>query len=62
MEMVLIVGNSWILSRLKEPSTWKGVAVLVGVMGWNLDPELLPQIGVTVAAVIGLIEVIRKEP
>ena len=69
MELLVYLGNkvlktyilSWLAKRLVEPSTWKGLTVLVGILGWNLNPELLTQIGVVVASVIGLIEVIRKE-
>ena len=61
MELLVILGSKHIGARLKEPSTWKGLALLAGILGWNVDPELLPQIGAVVVAVIGLIEVIRKE-
>lgn len=52
---------TYILDRLKEPSTWRGIAVLVGTLGMHLSPDLIPAIGAAVAAVIGAIEVIRKE-
>ena len=50
-----------ILDRLKEPSTYRGLAVLAGTAGIILSPELAAAIGATVAAIIGLIEVIRSE-
>ena len=52
---------TYILDRLKEPSTWRGMAVLVGAFGMHLSPDLIPAIGTAVAGVIGVIEVIRKE-
>jgi hypothetical protein len=50
-----------ILSKLKEPSTIRGVAILLGLAGINLDPEAVNAITAGVIAVIGLIEVFRKE-
>ena len=50
-----------ILDRLKEPSTYRGLAVIAGTAGIILSPELATAIGAAVAAVIGLIEVVRSE-
>ena len=32
---------SWIASRLKEPSTWAGIAAGLAALGVNLDPGLV---------------------
>jgi len=50
-----------ILNKLKEPSTYRGLTILTGLVGINLAPELTVAIGTAVAAIIGLIEVVRKE-
>lgn len=50
-----------ILNKLKEPSTLKGLAMLAGLVGYQIAPELLNTIIAAVGAVIALIEVIRKE-
>ena len=50
-----------ILSRLKEASTYRGLAVLAGAAGVAISPSLTVAIGTAVAAVLGLIEVIRSE-
>jgi len=50
-----------LLSRLKEPSTIRGLCILLGLAGINLDPEAVNAITAGVIAVIGLIEVFRKE-
>jgi hypothetical protein len=50
-----------ILARLKEPSTFRGLAILSGLAGIAIDPNQVNAIGAAVAAVIGLIEVFRKE-
>jgi hypothetical protein len=47
--------------KLKEPSTYRGLAILGGIAGISLDPSAWEAIGTAVAAVIGLIEVFRKE-
>jgi hypothetical protein len=52
---------NYILDRLKEPSTWRGLTVLVGAFGMQMSPDLIPAIGTAAAGVIGLIEVLRKE-
>jgi hypothetical protein len=52
---------NYILDRLKEPSTWRGLTVLAGAFGMHLSPDLIPAIGTAVAGVIGFIEVLRKE-
>lgn len=51
----------WILERLKEPSTWSGLAGLLGAIGVAVSPDLIVQIGTIVVAVVGAIEIIRKE-
>ena len=51
----------WILERLKEPSTWRGLATLLGSIGIAANPDLIIQIGVAVASAIAAIEIFRKE-
>jgi len=50
-----------ILSKLKEPSTIRGLAILLGLAGINLEPEAVNAITAATVAVLGLIEVFRKE-
>lgn len=50
-----------LLSKLKEPSTFRGLAILAGVLGVSLEPSKWDAIGAAVAAIIGVIEVFRKE-
>lgn len=52
---------TYILERFKEPSTWRGIAILAGALGMQVSPDLIPAIGTVVAAALGGIEVIRKE-
>jgi hypothetical protein len=49
------------LGKLKEKSTWAGIATLVAAAGWKLDPEQWSAIAATVIAAIGLFEVFRRE-
>ena len=49
------------LSHLKQPSTFRGLAILAGLGGIAVDPAQVNAIAAAVAAVIGLIEVFRKE-
>jgi hypothetical protein len=50
-----------IINRLKEPSTYRGLSILMGLIGVYLSPEQTNAISAAVAAAIGLIEVFRKE-
>lgn len=50
-----------ILAQLKQPSTWRGAAILAGVAGVAIAPAQVDAIGAAIAAVIGLIEVFRNE-
>ena len=51
----------WILDRLKEKSTWRGLASLVGLFGIVVAPDQLELIGAGIVAIIGIIEMGRKE-
>ena len=50
-----------IIARLKEPSTFRGLAILAGLAGVTIDPAQVNAIAAAVAAVLGLIEVFRRE-
>ena len=50
-----------LLSKLKEPSTIRGIAIIVAVAGISLEPSKWDAIGSALAAIIGLIEIFRKE-
>jgi len=50
-----------LLAKLKEPSTIRGLAIIGGVAGLSMEPAKWDAIGAAVAAVIGLIEIFRKE-
>lgn len=52
---------NWIINRLKEPSSWRGLIVLAGILGYSMSPELQEQIIVAGTALLGLVEVLRKE-
>jgi hypothetical protein len=49
------------LSKLKERSTWAGLAALGAAAGWKLDPEQWSAIAAVVIGVVGLYEVFRKD-
>ena len=52
---------NWILSRFKEPSSWRGLVIVAGIFGCHISPELQDQIIALGTCAIGLIEVVRKE-
>ena len=51
----------FLIDRLKEPSTFRGLAVVLGIVGVQLSPEQTNAITGAVAALIGLIEIFRVE-
>ncbi len=51
----------YILERLKEPSTWRGLFALLTAIGLKLHPEMQEAILTTGLALIGMINVVRKE-
>lgn len=51
----------WITERSKEPSTYKGLAAIFGVVGYQLEPEAFEIIIAVVLAVIGAIDFFQNE-
>jgi hypothetical protein len=51
----------WILTRLAEPSTWRGVILLATSFGITVSPDMINAIVAIGLALVGLINVIRKE-
>jgi len=50
-----------LFSKLKEPSTIRGVAIIGSLVGVSLDPSKWDAMGAALASIIGLIEIFRKE-
>lgn len=50
-----------LIAQLKQPSTFRGLAILAGLAGVTIDPAQVNAIAAAVAAVLGLIEVFRDE-
>lgn len=51
----------YIINRLKEPSTIRGLVLLFGLLGAKFSPEQSEAIIQAVVAVVGLIEIFRQE-
>jgi hypothetical protein len=51
----------YLLDRLNEPSTWRGAVSLVTALGVKLRPDLMEAIISAGLAVMGMINVLRKE-
>jgi hypothetical protein len=52
---------NYILDRLKEPSTWRGILAMVTAVGVKLHPELQEAIISAGLALIGMVNIFRKE-
>lgn len=48
-------------SYIKQPSTWRGIAILFAMAGITIEPALMEQVGIGVAAAIGIGEVLMNE-
>lgn len=51
---------SYLLDRLAENSTWRGLILVGTAVGLKLEPELQNQIVAVGLGLVGLINVIRK--
>ena len=51
---------SYLLERLSENSTYRGLIMLAGALGWQLSPEHNEAIIAAALALVGLINVFRK--
>lgn len=51
----------WIKDRLREPSTYKGMALLLGAAGIAAPVDVLQALGTLVAFGLGLWETARRE-
>ena len=50
----------YIIERLKEPSTWRGIFMLLTALGLNIAPELQDSILQAGVALVGLAGVVTK--
>ena len=49
-----------IIEQLGQNSTWRGLILIVGALGWQLSPEHNEAIVAAALALVGLINVFRK--
>jgi hypothetical protein len=50
----------YLLSQLGQSSTWRGLILLAGALGWQLSPQHNEAIIAAAIALVGLINVFRK--
>lgn len=53
--------NETIKRYAKMPSTWRGLALLLGAFGIAIEPQMIEAVAAGVTAVIGIIETARKD-
>ena len=46
----------------KQPSTWRGVVLLLSLFGIYIDPALLEGVGMGVVGAIGIYETVKNRP
>ena len=52
---------TYILERLKEPSTWRGILAMVTAVSVKLHPEMQEAIISAGLALIGMVNIFREE-
>ena len=52
----------WLLERLSENSTWRGVILLVTALGITVEPDKAAAITAAGLSIVGVINVFRKAP
>jgi hypothetical protein len=54
-----------VISKIKEyltyPSTIKGIVMVLGLIGYNIDPAFLDQIILAIIAIVGAIEMLFSD-
>lgn len=55
------INIEWILDRLQEPSTWKGIIGIFTILGVKFAPEQVNAIIGGAVALISVIEIVRTE-
>lgn len=53
--------NETIKRYAKMPSTWRGLALLLGAFGIAIEPQMIEAVAAGVTAVIGIIETARED-
>ena len=53
--------NDWILERLKEPSTWRGIILFATACGVPVAPALGDQIITVGIGLAGLVGIVTKD-
>lgn len=48
-----------VIDGLKNPLTWRGLAIIAGVFGINVAPEAIQQAGLVVAGALGVWDTFR---
>ncbi len=51
----------WLKKRLKEKSTYRGLAILLSVAGVGISPDMLEAVLLSLGGALGLIEVVTRE-
>jgi hypothetical protein len=52
---------TYIIARLREPSTIRGIVLLLGLIGVKISPEQTDAISTAVVGLLAAVEVFRKE-
>lgn len=62
MNAQLKTALDWLLARLSENSTWRGIILTLTGLGITIKPDKIAAITATGLAIVGLINVFRTAP
>lgn len=51
----------WLMTRLGEQSTWRGIFLVLAALGLQIAPDLWDKILTISLGIIGIINIVRKE-
>lgn len=52
---------NWLLNRLKEKTTWIGLATFLSIIGYKIEPAWIEPIATALSAVVSVILIVTKE-
>lgn len=61
MSSIVKLAKNWLIERIKEPSSYRGLVFVAAAAGITLSPEAAAQILVIAGGIVGLIEIIKDE-
>lgn len=56
-----VMSKKYLIDRLREPSTWRGLIIIAGLAGYTTTPDQVDAIMSVVAGLVALVDVFTDE-